>query len=202
MQKCLSAIAAATPPGSSVVEYYAGCGVIGLSLAAAGVARKVVCVEVNPESLKAFDITRAQLAKNNQAAADAISHHVASAEDSKLLQQLLVNSDASVLVVDPPRKGLDRPLLQLLTAGGAGTVQSSTGSPNGDKLGASASPAAVSTAGVPHIKRLIYLSCGFKALMSDTDALLGAGWRLSSCQAHFFFPGTDSIETLAVFGRQ
>lgn len=31
---CLAAIAAATPPGSSVVELYAGCGVIGLALAA------------------------------------------------------------------------------------------------------------------------------------------------------------------------
>jgi methylase of polypeptide subunit release factors len=34
MQRCLSAIAAATPAGSSVVELYAGCGVIGLALAA------------------------------------------------------------------------------------------------------------------------------------------------------------------------
>jgi hypothetical protein len=37
--------------------------------------------------------------------------------------------------------------------------------------------------------------------MGDTGALLAAGWRLSSCQAVFFFPGTDSIETLAVFDR-
>jgi hypothetical protein len=42
---------------------------------------------------------------------------------------------------------------------------------------------------------------GFQALMGDTDALLAAGWRLSSCQAFFFFPGTDSIETLVVFDR-
>ena len=63
-------------------------------------------------------------------------------------------------------------------------------------------PAAVASVDALHIKRLIYLSCGFKALMGDTDALLAAGWRLSSCQAYFFFPGTDSIETLAVFDRQ
>jgi tRNA/tmRNA/rRNA uracil-C5-methylase (TrmA/RlmC/RlmD family) len=34
MQRCLAAIAAATPAGASVVELYAGCGVIGLALAA------------------------------------------------------------------------------------------------------------------------------------------------------------------------
>jgi hypothetical protein len=37
--------------------------------------------------------------------------------------------------------------------------------------------------------------------MADTDALLAGGWKLSSCSAFFFFPGTDSIETLAVFDR-
>jgi hypothetical protein len=38
--------------------------------------------------------------------------------------------------------------------------------------------------------------------MGDTDALMAAGWRLSSCQAFFVFSGTDSIETLAVFDRR
>jgi tRNA/tmRNA/rRNA uracil-C5-methylase (TrmA/RlmC/RlmD family) len=77
------------------------------------------------------------------------------------------------------RKGLDPQLLQLLT-----TPRNSSSS---------------SSHPLPQLQRLIYLSCGFQALMGDTDALLTAGWRLSSCQAFFFFPGTDSIETLAVF---
>lgn len=112
-----------------------------------------------------------------------------------------MNSDASVLVVDPPRKGLDQPLLQLLTAQGAEqSRQNHAGSPSGDKLGNESSTAVLS-ASVPQIKQLLYLSCGFKALKSDTDALLAAGWKLSSCQAYFFVPGTDSVETLAVFDR-
>ncbi len=65
MQSCLSEIAAATPPGASVVELYAGCGVIGLSLAAAGVASSVVCIEVNPDSAGAFKATQARLAATN-----------------------------------------------------------------------------------------------------------------------------------------
>jgi hypothetical protein len=52
------------------------------------------------------------------------------------------------------------------------------------------------------VKHMTRFQCGFQALMGDRDALLAAGWRLSCCQASFFFPGTDSIETLAVFDRQ
>lgn len=116
-----------------------------------------------------------------QAAAASVAHHVGSADDIKQLQHLLIDSDACVLVVDPPRKGLDQQLLQLLIANNrSGNFNQSS---------------------ADHITRLIYLSCGFKALMRDTDALLASGWRLSSCQAFFFFPGTDSIETLAVFDR-
>jgi hypothetical protein len=74
-------------------------------------------------------------------------------------------------------------LLQLLT-----TPHSSSSSSSSNPL--------------PQLQRLIYLSCGFQALMGDTDALLAAGWKLSSCRAFFFFPGTDSIETLAVFDRE
>ena len=49
MQAALAAIAEAVPRGSRVAELYAGSGAIGLSLAAAGRASEVVCVEVNPE---------------------------------------------------------------------------------------------------------------------------------------------------------
>jgi hypothetical protein len=51
------------------------------------------------------------------------------------------------------------------------------------------------------LQRLIYLSCGFAALMRDTDVLLSGEWKLTSATAYFFFPATDSIETLAVFDR-
>jgi hypothetical protein len=66
MQRCLSAVAAATPPRSSVLELYAGSGVIGLSLAAAGAARKVVCVEVNPLAKQPFDASLAKLAATDK----------------------------------------------------------------------------------------------------------------------------------------
>jgi tRNA/tmRNA/rRNA uracil-C5-methylase (TrmA/RlmC/RlmD family) len=81
--------------------------------------------------------------------------------------------EPNVLLVDPPRKGLDTPVLALLMRRGLGSVT-----------------------------RLVYLSCGFEALRRDADVLLGGGWRLASARAFLFFPGTDAVETLAVFDRE
>jgi hypothetical protein len=51
-------------------------------------------------------------------------------------------------------------------------------------------------------QKLIYLSCGFKALTHDVEVLVSdGGWKLSSVQTFTFFPGTDSIETLVVMKR-
>ena len=53
------------------------------------------------------------------------------------------------------------------------------------------------------LSRLIYLSCGFSAFQRDCDALIESGqWRLTHCEGFNFFPGSDHIETLAVFDRE
>ncbi len=84
---------------------------------------------------------------------------------------------AEVVVLDPPRKGLEPELLRFLASQ--------------DSL-----------AQHPQLQRLLYLSCGFPALMRDCDALLAGGqWRLAHAQGFMFFPGTNHVETLAVFDR-
>jgi 23S rRNA (uracil1939-C5)-methyltransferase len=50
-------------------------------------------------------------------------------------------------------------------------------------------------------RRLVYLSCGYAALERDAAALVAGGWRVASAVAFVFFPGTDALETLAVFDR-
>jgi tRNA/tmRNA/rRNA uracil-C5-methylase (TrmA/RlmC/RlmD family) len=50
-------------------------------------------------------------------------------------------------------------------------------------------------------RRLIYLSCGWRAFERDAAALGSGRWRLASAEAFLFFPGTDALETLAVFDR-
>ena len=52
------------------------------------------------------------------------------------------------------------------------------------------------------LTRIIYISCGFKALESDTAVLLQQGtWKLVHAEGHVFFPGSDHIESLAIFDR-
>jgi hypothetical protein len=57
-----------------------------------------------------------------------------------------------------------------------------------------ASPAA-------RVHTLAYVSCGFAALRRDAAALRAGGWTLASARAFAFFPGTDALETLAIFVR-
>lgn len=130
-----------------------------------------------------------------QEAAAAVSHVTASAGDVAALQALITQQYQSadelpsVLVVDPPRKGLDPAVLDLLLQADADNSSSSSSrSSEGTALGS--------------VKRLVYLSCGFDALRRDADALLAGGWRVSAAEGFLFFPGTDTIETLVVFDRQ
>ncbi|GFH15670.1 uncharacterized protein HaLaN_11939 [Haematococcus lacustris] len=86
---------------------------------------------------------------------------------------------ADVVVVDPPRKGLEVELVEALAAADWPRRPSTTP------------------------RRILYLSCGFRSLQRDCAALLGAAgrppsWRLVSACALLFFPGVDSIETLVV----
>lgn len=103
---------------------------------------------------------------------------------------------ASVLVLDPPRKGLDDEVLEELCKPfnpKQPLVESSTLLPFDDD--------AVNWAN--DIQTLIYVSCGFDALARDCDRLLSspAGWKLESAAGYVLFPGSNHVETLCVFQR-
>ena len=105
-------------------------------------------------------------------------------------------ADVDVVCVDPPRKGLDPALLQALCCQPAGSTPLH---PETRHATANGSNNAIAECDA---HTLIYLSCGYKALERDCKALLGSRqWRLVHCEAFAFFPGTDSLETLAVFQR-
>jgi 23S rRNA (uracil1939-C5)-methyltransferase len=75
-------------------------------------------------------------------------------------------------IVDPPRKGLDDEVKQALN----NLNRNST------------------------LKRLIYISCGFKGFSNDADTLLKK-WKIIHAEGHILFPGSDHIETCAIFDR-
>uniref|UniRef100_A0A803NE00 Methyltransferase small domain-containing protein n=1 Tax=Chenopodium quinoa TaxID=63459 RepID=A0A803NE00_CHEQI len=98
------------PYGSAVTDLYGGAGVIGLSLAVAKkmqVLRSVRCVEINKESKHCFEKTVSRLPNVDSN----MSWHNVDAALEPL--SWLVGSD--VIVVDPPRKGLDDSLLSCIT---------------------------------------------------------------------------------------
>lgn len=104
---------------------------------------------------------------------------------------------AQVLIVDPPRKGLDDAVLLELCK-----------PYNQDQ------PCVETTAliNLPDdkvcwtndVQTLIYVSCGFDALARDTERLLSSqgGWKLESATGYVLFPGSDHVETLCVFQRK
>ena len=104
---------------------------------------------------------------------------------------------ADVLIVDPPRKGLDEPVLQQLCQA-YNPNQLYAEKPNG----LSHMPRhAINWTN--DVKTLIYVSCGFDALARDCDQLLSsnAGWKLESATGYVLFPGSNHVETVVVMRR-
>jgi tRNA/tmRNA/rRNA uracil-C5-methylase (TrmA/RlmC/RlmD family) len=103
---------------------------------------------------------------------------------------------AEVLIVDPPRRGLEDEVLDELCK------------PFNPKQPCVESPTVLT---VPDelvnwtndVQTLIYVSCGFDALARDCDKLLSSrgGWMLESATGYVLFPGSNHVETLCIFKR-
>jgi tRNA/tmRNA/rRNA uracil-C5-methylase (TrmA/RlmC/RlmD family) len=184
MDRCLQVMQEHVPLGSVVADLHAGVGTIGLSLAATRQPRSVAAVEINGQGQGSFDHSAARLQHSLAAAPPAgasdgsssttppmqLGYHVAAAgsDPGRWCR------NATTVVCDPPRKGLEASLLRWLC-----TVAPEQG------------PA-----------HMLYLSCSFASLRRDATALLASGrWRLRHAEAFLFVPGTNHIETLAVFER-
>ena len=104
---------------------------------------------------------------------------------------------ANVLIVDPPRKGLDEPVLQQLCQ---------SYNPNqtyAEKPNVLSHIPRHTINWVNDVRTLIYVSCGFDALARDCDQLLSsnAGWKLESATGYVLFPGSNHVETVVVLRR-
>ncbi|KAG7558919.1 S-adenosyl-L-methionine-dependent methyltransferase [Arabidopsis thaliana x Arabidopsis arenosa] len=199
------------PGGSSVADLYAGAGVIGLSLATSRKCSSVKCIEVNKEARLSFEKTIQRLPNSLNCS---ISWHHADASVNPL--SWIIGSD--VVVVDPPRRGLDASLRQMLESVPSiekrmrSSSQSSNSNTKEEKrpwilrakelsiqAGNKLTPEENNT--LP--QRLIYISCGWESFKEDCKSLLSSrAWELEKAHGFNFFPGTDSIEVLAVFKRR
>src|SRR5690606_16104233 len=102
----VAAVHAAVPDGARVVELYAGCGPIGLGLL--GRSEAVVFVESAPDAVRGLALGLAARPAHERARA-----RVHGEEAGRATAAL---AGADVVIVDPPRKGLDAPLAAALAA--------------------------------------------------------------------------------------
>jgi 23S rRNA (uracil-5-)-methyltransferase RumA len=91
-------------PNQQVLELYAGIGAIGFNLASK--SENVLCVEINPYAAECFQMSRLQLLPEIQ---------------GKVAMQISTSAEAitklnekQVIIVDPPRKGLESEVLEAI----------------------------------------------------------------------------------------
>ncbi|KAK9668966.1 hypothetical protein RND81_13G099700 [Saponaria officinalis] len=197
------------PYGSSVADLYGGAGVIGLSLAASKKSRSVKCIEINKDSKHCFEKTVSRLP--NAVDCKMSWHH---ADASVEPTSWLVGSD--VIVVDPPRKGLDESLLHALRTISSAKRKADTFACSPSNLKEEKRPwilrereesiSVESKTDWPESnslpQTLVYISCGWDSFKKDCKHLLSSkDWHLDKAHGFNFFPGTQSIEVLAIFKR-
>lgn len=131
--------------------------------------------------------------KQQERSGEKASYVVASAAKALRLGQAL---GAQVLIVDPPRKGLEDEVIEELCKPfdpDQPYLESTTLLTVADEK----------VNWTNDVQTLIYVSCGFDALARDCERLLNsrAGWMLESATGYVLFPGSDHVETLCVFKR-
>ena len=147
------------------VELYGGVGTIALNLSDA--VSHIVSSDENPNNLKCFQDSVKQLPAEIQ---PLLEYKQKNAADMVTSEPDLFQK-CELLVLDPPRKGLEDEVVDFLCKGECSSI-----------------------------KLLVYVSCGFQAFQRDCDALLASGrWGLEFAEGHVLFPGSDAIETLAFF---
>jgi len=145
------------------------------------------------ELMAQVEQTELQGSSDETSTSGKVSYLVASAAEALHKGQAL---GADVLIVDPPRKGLeDEVLVQLCKPP----------NPNQDYT---EDPTYLTAPRhtinwTNDVRKLIYVSCGFDALARDSDRLMsgGGGWKLESATGYVLFPGSNHVETVAIYKR-
>ena len=207
-----SAESSADVRGVKCVELYAGVGTIGLNCL--DLLTELNCSDENPHNLACFEAARLSMqpesVRNRAAYRSEPAGAVASSGGLKGYELILV---------DPPRKGLDEEVLQAMLHYDSPAAAMSHSHTDGKSKKRAAQSESTSTESLINAKRLIYVSCGFPAFKRDAARLTGispagssssAGnndkenvrhWKLVHMEGHVLFPGSDHIETLAIFDR-
>jgi 23S rRNA (uracil1939-C5)-methyltransferase len=157
----------------SCLELYGGVGTLGLALH--DITSNLLCSDENPFNKDCFTKSVQLLSSKVQKRISYLSKDATAVSEDK--DNLPLENNAEIVIVDPPRKGLDEYVLKSLTheKGKKSCIFNQT-------------------------KLLIYVSCGFDAFETDCNELLKSKkWTLDHAEGHVLFPGSNAIETLAFF---
>ncbi len=153
----------------TIVELYAGMGVIGLVLKEK--ASKVISIESSARAHETYQLAVESMPETNRKGLRFIQG------DSEIEYKNLLNDNVDIfehtLIVDPPRKGLSNGLVDLL-------IDLAMNKKAPTKL-------IYISCHYPSLER------DAERLISE------GGWRLASARSYLFFPGTDHIETVFSF---
>ena len=159
-------------PGEVALDLYCGAGLFAGALAGAvGPSGTVIGIEADPAAVRD--------ARHNLRATPWARVHRG---DAALVLARNGLSGASLAVADPPRTGLARPVIDLLSAPSAPGQGSHAG--NGGQ-----------------IRRIAYVSCDPATLARDIALLRAAGWTLEALRGFDAFPMTHHVECLATLTR-
>ena len=151
-------------PGETALDLYCGAGLFaGVLAAAVGPGGAVAAIEEDPMAIR-----DARHNLRNWPWARAHRGDVARVLTERGLR------DAAIAVLDPPRTGAARPVVDVLCGRG----------PGGSRL-----------------RQLAYVSCDPATLARDLRLLLDGGWRLEALRAFDAFPMTHHVECLATLTR-
>ena len=162
-------------------ELYAGVGVIGLGMwnkrltPGGGRLKWLRCSDANPNNYECFERAKKSMGLNDEEYGS-VGYLTAMAGDAMMEGEAV---GADVLIVDPPRAGLEDVIVDELCK-----------------------PRSKSTL-MGEVKTVCYVSCGFQALTRDLERLfLGrGGWKIQEATGYMLFPGTNHVETLVVLTR-
>ena len=159
-------------PGDAALDLYCGAGLFAAILAAAvGPSGAVIGIEADAAAVR-------DARRNLRATPWARVHR----GDAAVLLARNGLSGASLAVLDPPRAGVARPVIDVL----------SVPPPDGGSGHAS---------GAGRIRRIAYVSCDPATLARDIAAFAASGWTLEALRAFDAFPMTHHVECLATLAR-
>eukprot|EP00578_Thalassiosira_sp_NH16_P021218 CAMPEP_0181095494 /NCGR_PEP_ID=MMETSP1071-20121207/10545_1 /TAXON_ID=35127 /ORGANISM="Thalassiosira sp., Strain NH16" /LENGTH=617 /DNA_ID=CAMNT_0023177871 /DNA_START=143 /DNA_END=1992 /DNA_ORIENTATION=- len=142
--------------GTHAIELYGGVGTIGLHVS--DTVSSLVSSDENPNNAKCFYDSVHALPAKIQSRLEYRQLNAAGMVKSEtaLFQR------SKILIVDPPRKGLDIEVVDYL----CGKHET-------------------------HLKLIIYVSCGFQAFQRDCNALIQSGrWKVEFAEGYLLFPGS------------